>query len=275
MNVCDHNKKQIVSYFTGELSSAEHDTIRTHLESCQTCRQEFEAFDAIWQNLDVLPHEQPSHDMTARFYAMLDAYQHGARESRYPSTAWEWIRQGFAKPALQFAFSLALVVIGFALGLAVRSGSEKMTYAKLSNELDDMREIVLLSMLKQQSSADRLQAVNYSYQVEQPRADIRDALHRTLEYDPNTNVRLAALRALLPYAHDADVRRRIIDSFPLQTSPLVQIEIIDFVGQTETRPVEMLNILLQEEQLNDAVRQHIKWTAGSLQSTPLLKEIKK
>jgi hypothetical protein len=85
-------------------------------------------------------------------------------------------------------------------------------------------------------------------------------------------VRLAALRALQPYAHNAKVRRKIIDSFTHQRSPLVQIEIVDFVRQTETRPAEMLHILQQDNNLNQAVRQHINWTVGTLRGDTFLKE---
>lgn len=275
MTSCDHSQKQIVDYFAGELPAAEREKIERHLESCETCRADYESYALIWQKVQAMPNEQPSHDLTVKFHAMLDAYQQGVDESRSQFRFSDWLRGAFARPCFQVAFSTVLLILGFIIGAAFKSGTEKLTYAKLSNELDDMRELVMLSMLKQQSSADRLQAVNYSYQIEQPRDDIREALQYTLEHDPNINVRLSALRALQPYAHDSQVRRQINDSFSHQQSPLVQVEIVDFIRQTETRPVEMLELLEQEDDLNDVVRQHIKWTVGSLQHTPLLKERKK
>ena len=273
--LCDRVQKQIVPYFLGELTDSKQKEIKSHIQSCATCRREYESYEKIWHKLAEMPEEKPSDELALKFNTMLTAYQRGLRESQNSSRiAVEWLKSAHAKPAFQLGFAVVLLIVGFMLGLAFDSGSSKKDYTQLSNELDDMRQLVMLSMLKQQSPADRLQAVNYSYKVKQPREDIRDALQFTLDNDPNTNVRLAALRALQPYAHDARVRRKIIDSFTHQRSPLVQIEIVDFVRQTETRPAEMLQILQQEDNLNQAVRQHINWTVGTLRGDTFIKETK-
>ena len=108
--------------------------------------------------------------------------------------------------------------------------------------------------------------------MEHPQPEIREALQRTLQHDPNTNVRLAALRALKPYAHDSEVRRDIVNSFYEQKSPLVQIEIVDFIKQAKDRPVELLHLLEQDDTVHRAVHQHIKWTLSTLEGETLLQE---
>ncbi len=275
MTSCDHIQHQFVDYFSGELSQSAREHLEAHLTSCSTCRMEFESFAAIWQKMNDLPEEQPSADLSLKFQSMLAAYQQGWHESRNQFGFLEWFGQAFKKPVFQLGFSTMLLIIGFVIGLAFKSTTDKATVTDLAHQLDDMRELVMLSMLKQESSADRLQAVNYSYQVQKPRADIREALHYTLEHDPSTNVRLAALRALQPYARDPQVRQRIIESFHQQQSPLVQVEIVDFIRSTETRQMELLQLLDEDDNINDAVRQHIKWSSGTVQNSPLLKEIKK
>jgi hypothetical protein len=261
----DHIKKQIVPYFTGELENATRREIQNHIESCKACRMAFESFERVWRRLNEIPEEKPSEKLAETFYTMLNGYQHGIRESRRSGSLLATWKNLAAAPALQIGFAVALLAIGFMLGITVTSASRNTRVTQLADEIDDMRQVVMLSMLKQQSSADRLQAVNYSSLVERPRDDIREALQYTLETDPNTNVRLAALRALKPFADDVCTRREIIDSFSQQKSPLVQIEIVDFIRQTETRPSELLGLLEQDDNIYSAVRQHIKWTIGALE----------
>ncbi|MBN1465784.1 zf-HC2 domain-containing protein [candidate division KSB1 bacterium] len=264
---CDQIKKQIVAFYKDELANSTKREIENHLEKCAACRTAFESFQRTWQQLDDIAEEKPSEKLAEQFYTMLAGYQQGLRETQQEGS---WLGFGRKSVAAKLAFQLSvaamLLAAGFMLGIAVRSGS-RGEVAQLAGELDDMRQMVMLSMLKQQSSADRLQAINYSSMVE-PCEDIRAALQYTVETDPNTNVRLAALRALRPFAGDADTRQKIISSFSQQTSPLVQIEIIDFIRQTEN-PAELLHLLEQDEDVHNAVRQHIKWTIGTLKRDSL------
>ncbi|MBN1562159.1 zf-HC2 domain-containing protein [candidate division KSB1 bacterium] len=266
----DQIMRQIVPYFAGELENSTKREIQSHIDSCDACRMAFESFERVWRRLDEMPEEKPSEKLTEKFNAMLAGYQHGAREARHPGALPAW-KSLAAKPALRLGFAVALLVIGFVLGVTVTSASTHARVARLADELDDMRQEVMFSMLKQPSSADRLQAVSYSSLVG-PRDDVREALQRTLETDPSTNVRLAALRALRPFATDVRLRRHVIDSFSQQKSPLVQVEIVDFIRQTETRPAELLGALEQNENIHRAVRQHIKWTIGTLRGDTIIKE---
>ncbi|MBN1481891.1 hypothetical protein EH223_06080 [candidate division KSB1 bacterium] len=269
--LCQQIKKQIVAYFMGELSEETTRTVREHLNRCASCRAEFESFQHVWHELSQIRETAPSEQMTARFAVLLSGYEFGLHESRHTSPN-GWLKTAWAKPALQLGFAVAMLFIGLFIGTIFNFVPTKLHYQQISRELDDMRELVMLSMLKQQSSADRLQAVNYSYEFDQPRDDIHHALQQTLENDPSTNVRLAALRALEPYAHDAAVRRKIVESFDGQRSPLVQIEIIDFIRQTETHAIDLLELLEQDENISEPVRQHIKWTIGTLRGETFIKE---
>lgn len=260
--LCRDIKKQIVPFFMSELNETYAQKVREHLCECPGCRKHFESFQHVWSDLSHIREASPSDTLADKFAVMLNGYQHGVRESRR-TTVTVWQKSTFAKPALQLGFTAVALLVGILIGSAVSLSPTRKDYQQISHELDDMRELVMLSLLKQQSSADRLQAVNYSYDFQQPRDGIRDALQQTLESDPSTNVRLSALRALRPFAHDASVRRKIVESFGAQHSPLLQIEIIDFIRQTETHAIELLELLEQEDHLTDAVRQHMKWTIAA------------
>jgi hypothetical protein len=69
------------------------------------------------------------------------------------------------------------------------------------------------------------------------------------------NVRLAAIDALKPLAAREQVRRGAIDALPRQTSPLVQIALIDFIVEKSGREAtDTLRQLSSDPMLDQAVR---------------------
>ena len=274
---CKNIQNSFVQLLQNELSKIKYQSIQQHLEKCSRCREAFKDFQMTWDALGAVPNIMPPAKMEDEFEVMLRAYKRGMQEAAFktgPLTAIESLKTLFSQPAWKFALPLLLLCSGFLLGSLFNSQREQSRFANISNQMDDMRQLVMLSLLKQESSVERLQAVNWSYQVQQPKDQVRDALRRTLIADPNVNVRLAALRALQPWAGDPLVRKDIIDSFPQQKSPLMQTEIIDFIQRYEQRPAEMLTILREERPLEPAVKQHLEWNIGLLKGETFYKENK-
>ena len=125
----------------------------------------------------------------------------------------------------------------------------------LRDELREMRQMVTLSLLQQQSASERLKGVSFTNQIDQPDSQITVALLDTLMHDPNVNVRLATIDALKPLSTRDVVRRGVIDALPRQTSPLVQIALIDFIVEKNGREaVDTLRRLSMDDMLDAAVR---------------------
>ena len=123
-----------------------------------------------------------------------------------------------------------------------------------------MRQMVTLSLLQQQSASERLKGVTWTGQLERPDAEVIAALLDTLHHDTNVNVRLATIDALKRFADQPSVRRATIESLPAQTSPLVQMALIDFVVEANGREgVPLLERLAMDEMVNAAVRQRARW----------------
>ena len=75
--------------------------------------------------------------------------------------------------------------------------------------------------------------------------------------DPNVNVRLAAVDALFAFRDRPGIRNALIASLSRQTSPLVQISLIDLLVEIrERRSLEALRDLLQNEHIDQTVKQH-------------------
>jgi HEAT repeat protein len=123
-----------------------------------------------------------------------------------------------------------------------------------------MREMVAVSLLQQQSAAERLRGVTWSHQIEQPGEQVIDALLDTLRHDGNVNVRLAAVDALRQFGRADQVRAGLVDAVAEQSSPLVQIELINtLVEMRERRSRDALRRLAGDEQVDDTVRQRARW----------------
>jgi len=118
-----------------------------------------------------------------------------------------------------------------------------------------MRQMVTLSLLRQQSASDRLTGVSWTDRIDEPGAEVVSALLDTLTHDTNVNVRLATVEALRRFAERDTVRRGVVDAFDAQTSPLVQIAVIDFLVEAEgPRSAGLLMRLSEDPRLDEAVR---------------------
>jgi HEAT repeat protein len=132
------------------------------------------------------------------------------------------------------------------------SNTEQMT--QLHNELRSMKQLVVISMLQQQSASERLNAVSMSRQSG-PDPKVLDALLETLRGDSSVDVRLAALDALTRYGGRPDVRKGLINALEGQQSPLVQVALIDaLVDIHDTGAIQQLRKLQQDPKADPSVR---------------------
>jgi hypothetical protein len=263
---CEQVTEQFLDLLLGNLDKTVEAQIQEHLALCASCRAETENLQAIWTNLESLPEEQPSEALRTRFYAMLEAYEQGRRQAqsarRWREVVNDWLAGWWPKqPAFQFTVAVMLLIVGLFAGHRLntpKTGSQEI--AQLRTEVHTMRQLVTLSLLQQQSPSERLRGVSWSYQMEQPDAEVLSALLHTLDYDPNVNVRLAAVDALYLFRDHSLVRQGLVQSIPRQSSPLVQVALINLIVEMrETRAIEALRQLIQDDKLNQLVRERAEW----------------
>jgi hypothetical protein len=247
---CGTIQTHLPDHLTGALPASQADAVAAHLATCPLCAAEFEELGHTWEMLGDLPHRRvDSAGMRARFDAALEAYQHGSK----PRRAWP---AGLSGYGLQFAAAAALLILGIALGRQlVPAPAIDPQIAAMRDELRNMREIVTLSLLQQQSASERLRGVSYTSQIEQPDAQITAALLDALMHDPNDNVRLRTVDALKRFAsHDA-VRRGAVEALSRQTSPLIQMAVIELVLEVGGRDAAgALRQMSSDPMVDEAVR---------------------
>jgi hypothetical protein len=265
---CQEFANLFPDYLQKSLSGEKLSAVSAHLEQCPECRET----NALWAKLGSLPNEQPPAILKTRFDAMLNAYQEGRwehdrlkSEQRKFSAGW-FMPDWFRAPAAQVAFALIFLVIGLAVGRYLnKPEANNSELAALHQEVTSMRQLVVLSLLQQQSASERLQGVNWSLQVKRADPEIISALMHTLRFDSSVDVKLAALDALRRYKDDPKVRKGLVDALQAQQSPLVQIALIDaLVELHEPDAVQHIKKFQQSPNLNPAVRQRAEWGINKL-----------
>lgn len=207
---------------------------------------------------------EPSQAMRARFLETLSAYQEGYLEAQRravyaapPKSFWAGLLP--ARPVWQAAFSVMLLIAGifggrYMLGPRTPEGNPEM--AQLKTQVENLRQLVALSLLNEQSPSARLRGVTYSNQIAQPDRQVEQALLHAANHDSNVNVRLSAVDALAKFAANPEVRRAIVDSLPVQDSPLVQVALMDLLVQIRDKDAApAIRRLAQDPAADETVRQ--------------------
>jgi anti-sigma-K factor RskA len=266
---CEEIGELLPDYLQGSLKAEQDDLVERHIAECGDCREEV----AIWKKLSLLPVEQPSKGSRERFEAMLQAYQTGRsdratsgvnREKR--GSVWNWLRS----PLGAVVWSAALLVVGIFSGnyfgsRPVHTNTDRDEIAVMHTELANMKQMVVLSMLQQQSASERLQAVSYSRREDQLDPQVMSALVHTLRYDGSVDVRLAALDALSRHGAQPQVHKGVVDALGEQQSPLVQVALIDLMLEwRDPDAAQRLRNFVQTPNLNPAVKQRADWALSRL-----------
>jgi hypothetical protein len=253
---CEQARTQFVDYWRGTLEDSGE--FQTHLGTCERCRAEAQELKDLWGTLGALPEEDPSLAMRTRFYDSLREWRRQESTRRQP--LW-WLRH----PAFQAAAAVLILAVGVGTGFLLR-GRDSVEVSQLRGEVYNMRQLVALSLMQQQSASDRLRGVNFAYHVEQSDPQVLGALLTAVNHDPSVNVRLAAVDALRNFNDSPIGRRGVVQALAKQDSPLVQIAILDQIVELhEKSAVQNIQFLLSSQTLNPDVRQRAQWALKQLQ----------
>ena len=206
-----------------------------------------------WQGMDQLMTPEPSKQMRNDFYSMLGDFT--AKHEKSKSNGFEPFLNFLTQPFLKWALLPAIFVFGLFIGNWINSGG----YAPIANQTDSPNE--LMQNLTQESAAERLVSIQETKEIKSPTEQIIYALHQTLIKDPNVNVRLSALEALVHFADQPKVRECLINSIPYQHSAIVQLTLAEvMIGLEEKNSAEKWKQLLESDEVEADVRIHLEQT---------------
>lgn len=136
------------------------------------------------------------------------------------------------------AASIALLmVVGVAAYWIHKDRQNQERIAKIEKELEANKRVMMAMLENDLSASQRMQGVSVAFEMAKPDDEIVNVLIKTMNYDPNTNVRLAALDALGKFSSDKDVRKALIESLSTQKDPVIQIALIQQMVKMKEKTV--------------------------------------
>jgi hypothetical protein len=243
-------------YNAGEAAPTEIATIESLLERGDIDLGDLHELKSLDQKIMKIESPSPSTELDDRFYATL------ALEKKKKIRTFS-LKNWFAFP--EMVPKLGLASLTFTLGVAAgyfilqRPEPQAKDLSTLTQEVSNLKEMMMLSLLEKESATERLRAVSMSEELDQASQTVTSALLKTLNQDENINVRLAALEALKPYSTDGKVRTELVLSITKQDSPLVQIALAELmVSLQEKSSVKEFQKLLQDENTPKEVKSKIR-----------------
>jgi hypothetical protein len=263
---CKDFREQFTALLSDSLNQKQRIEIESHLAECSDCRKEFEDARTIWDLMGEIPQPEPSARMHDSFDVILANFKEQVRVKRNPVGEWlNRIREYWAFQAQpRMAISILLIAIGLAGGYLLHQPAQSViSYNKqidsLSSQVSQMKQVMMLSLLNDPSASQRIRAVSYTDESSKVDLKVVGALFTTLNGDPNVNVRLATLEALIKLAADPKVREGLVRSIDLQEEPMMQSAIADaMVKLQEKSSIQSLQRLLNKKGLNKMVKVNIE-----------------
>ena len=161
---------------------------------------------------------------------------------------------------IRAAAAVLLVAAGFGAGRLSLPGHRADDIAGLQEEVSQLKDMVAASLVNQGSAGERMQGLSLASQVEDPDEQFLSLLVVTLNTDPDVNVRLAAIDALTHFRQNDWVRGELVRSLSTQSSPLVQISLIELlVALDEQQAVGVMRALSEDENVLDTVKKRARW----------------
>jgi hypothetical protein len=245
----------ILRYNSGQASAEDVKHIEWLLEEGNIDLTALKDMQRMEDDLLKIQHPSPSASLDQRFHKML------AQELKSKSS-FSWGRF-FSWPELapKLAFASVTLLLGIAIGYFVKpsgpSGNQQIEL--LSEQVSEMKEMMMLNLLEKESATDRLKAVSLTSEMNEASMKVTTALLQTLNNDENINVRLAALEALKPYVRNINVRKELILSIAKQDSPLVQVSLAEVMAEFQVKSsVKELEKIMQSDKTPADVKTRIK-----------------
>jgi len=256
-------KKAWAGFLDGSQSEEDKKIVAAAMQSGQIQVEQLTHLKNFYDQLSAVPEPEPSPNLRQNFYRMLaQEKQKEAQLTNQRLLPQQWLQNIVAYFTVgRLAYSLMLLGLGVALGIWLnqRPNPDGEKLAALSGEMQQMKTIVMLTLLEKPSATERLKAVNLTSDLETADSKVIQALLQTLNHDPSVNVRLAAIEVLYEHAANPTARQGLVQAIGQQDSPLVQLTLADImVAMQEKNAVQPLQKLLKKNNLNEVVKAKVK-----------------
>jgi hypothetical protein len=235
---CEDVELKMIDYLDRNLEESVHQEIESHLETCEKCIDELKDIQKVLNLISKDEMTKPDDSLRINFYHMLHSEIKKSEKRKVvsdskPFTPWYFVGR------YRTAAAVALLICGTFIGMSVRSGINNkyasLELKQLHSEVTELKKTAMFTMLKGESSSDRIQAVNYAVELDKTDQNVIEVLINTLNTDKNVNVRMAAAYALTKFADQHAVSDSLVKSLALQTDPILQVTLINILAERKEK----------------------------------------
>ncbi|UCH14838.1 MAG: HEAT repeat domain-containing protein [Bacteroidales bacterium] len=246
---CNDIKNMFIDYLDNNLDNQAKSDFKKHLKKCKECSGALAQLQLINKKISGVKMVKTPDSVFENYMFNLEKEKYRLN-SRMPGI--------FGLPGLKTAASILLFITGSLFGVLLTKSYLANTRVKdLENEVGKLKQVVAVSIFGQNTTSDKIKALNYYDETGEADQKYVSAIAHALRSDDNVNVRLAAAKALFRYKDTEDVKELLIRSLIDQNEPMVQIVLIKFlVDNKEKEAVESLRNLINNDETNIVVRQY-------------------
>lgn len=222
-------ESRIIDYLDGKGTEQERAVIESELAHNKTSYALYEQLREVIVTMDKVKPLEPSGKLKTEFEKAL---QNEIATQKKTKTIF------FSPVFYRAAAAVLLVMAGVAIGNWINNNQQQAKeLAELKQRVDENRRMMMAMLENQQSASQRMTGLSVAYQLDKPDNEIVNVLVKTMNEDPNSNVRLAAMDALGKFNSEATVRNALIQSLSSQKDPIVQIALIQLLVKMKEKGV--------------------------------------
>jgi len=245
---CNDINGIFLDYLDENLSSIDRANVEKHIEVCTKCSNKLTQFRKLNELLINTEIVESNSNFQNEFISLLEDEKKNVLKKRL------WFDS--LTNIMKVAASILLFISGTVFGLIIQNQQlNKSKISTLENEVTILKQQVALEMLKEQTASEKIKAINYSIEKQNIEKNLINILINTLDFDNNTNVRLAALDALSQFSEEPVIRNSLINSLSLQDNPYVQVGLIKILVDINSEKAnEAIKLLLNQNDLNPEIK---------------------
>lgn len=211
----------LVYYIDGKLNETDRQLIEQELVNNADAYKVYEQLKEVMRAIERDPEVEPGNHVKNTFDQFLQ--QEIAANKKSKSI--------FFQPAFyRVAAAISLLVMaGVTAFWMYKDQQREQELAAIRQEMTETKRMMMAMMSNEQSASQRITGVAVANQLEKADDEVVNVLVKTMNEDPNTNVRMAAMEALSKFHTEPNVRKALIESLATQKDPVVQIALIQLL----------------------------------------------
>lgn len=240
-------ESMIIDYIDGNLSDAEVKLIESELAQNESVKKLYRELKGVLSQMDESRQLLPSEALKSSFDQLLNRELAQKPEAKSVSMFPMFYR---------IAAGVALLMVAGVAGYWIHK--DQVNQERLDRLEAELRKTKIEMMAKLDdnfSPSQRMQGISVAYEMDKPDDEIVSVLVKTMNHDPNTNVRLSALDALSKFSNEKEVRKALIEALSTQKDPVIQIALIQLmVNMKEKSVIKQLEKITKDVKTMDAVK---------------------